>query len=402
MESITFILAGGSGTRLAPLSLNLPGKLPKQFLKLKGERTMLQEAILRLPTNSNIWVVPEISFTDETHSQAKDINVPVKVLSEPFGCNTAPAILLSALVALNQTGNDNTVLFFMPADHFMDKTAFQKIYIHAIEVAYQTDKIVTIGITPTRPETAYGYIKTGSRSSSDSDKNRIEMSVKQFVEKPDTKTANQYLQSGYYFWNAGIFCMKIKTLLNAMKAHAPDTYTLLHEIKDDLRLEKIAEQYTKIKEAKLNISIDYAIMEKEAANILLIPADPKLDWNDVGGWLALEKYLSKDDQHNAFLTPLELKHSTHNTILNYMNINITLINCNNLLLITTHNGILITDKSNSVRAKEIIPGIKNQKTNDLIDCENVKLDNKAKMYIGIIGLSNLEINYSGSDLIISH
>lgn len=379
-----FILAGGSGTRLAPLSLTSPGKLPKQFLALVGDKTMLQETIARIPAGNKIVIVPEQHYAAEVLKQG---GANCAVLAEPFGCNTAPAIGLSALYTLEQTKDENTILFFMPADHIMDTRSFQKYFKLAVEQAEKTDKIITIGITPSRAETGYGYIKVKNKQ------NIAE--VAGFVEKPDQATAEKYLADGNYFWNAGIFCMKIKTILQALQKDAPGIYAkltpqppLLKKEGEQIVLtnsgEELIKAYTSIKQNKQNISIDYAVMEKEADNMLLIRAGEELEWNDVGGWVALAKY-NKPDNNN-------------NLIFNYLGIKLALRNCRNLLVIASANGILITTQELGQRAKEIIPGIASGKTTELIDSPDTSIENTSTLYLGTIGLAKYKIFCSAQEL----
>ncbi len=374
MKTFVFVLAGGSGTRLAPLSLTAPGKLPKQFLALVGKKTMLQETVDRIPAGNEIVIVPEKHYEQAVQEQ---VGAKIKIIAEPFGCNTAPAIGLSAFYALKQTRDENTVLFFLPADHIMDKTAFQKYFKIAVEQAVQTQKIITLGIKPDRPETGYGYIKV---------KTAAEITaVDSFVEKPDLKTAEKYLADGNYFWNAGIFCMTVKTILNALRNDAPVIYDCLKKIdlSNDLQPE-IAREYAGIKQAKQNISIDYAVMEKEAQNMLLIKVGTELEWNDVGGWVALEKYYPADKNNNL--------------IFNYLDLQINLHDCRDLLVVTSENGILVTTQVLGQRAKEIIPGITAGKNNELIDSPGTALNNSSKLYVGCIGLDSYQIDCENNKL----
>jgi mannose-1-phosphate guanylyltransferase/mannose-6-phosphate isomerase len=376
MKNYIFILAGGSGTRLAPLSLTSPGKLPKQFLALVGQKTMLQETIERIPLGNEVIIIPEKQYEAEVKKQA---GTNCAVLPEPFGCNTAPAIGLAAFYALDKTKDENTVLFFMPADHIMEKDVFQKYFELGIAKAQETGKIITIGITPDRPETGYGYIKV---------KNKTAVApVEGFVEKPDLSTAEKYLAEGNYFWNAGIFCMTIKTILNALQKDAPDIYTALQKIDlhGDLQAEIIRE-YTALKTQKKNISIDYAVMEKEADNMLLLRAGEELAWNDVGGWVALARY-NQPDKHN-------------NLVFNYLRKELKLENCQDLLLVISANGILVTTQTFGQRAKEIIPGILAGKPTEQIDCLNTTIKNTTTLYVGALGLKNCRIVYDGEKLMV--
>ncbi|MDR1453360.1 MAG: NTP transferase domain-containing protein [Candidatus Margulisbacteria bacterium] len=367
MKPYVFILAGGSGTRLAPLSLTLPGKLPKQFLPLVGARTMLQQTIERVP-DGRIVVAPEERYVPDIRKQC---GKATEILAEPFGCNTAAAVGLCALYARQKTGDDKTVLFFLPADHIMDKTVFGQLFARAVERA-SGGKIITIGITPDRPETGYGYIKTSGSGAA--------LNVERFVEKPDLPTAQKYLAEGGYFWNAGIFAMTAQTALAALAQDAPKIYSALQGIDFAKNLSaEIARQYQIIKAKKQNISIDYAVMEKEAANMELLPAPPALAWNDVGGWIALRKYYPVDAQNNL--------------VINYTAEKIQITGLQDLLVVNSENGILICPQTLAQRAKEIIAGLEKKLTAESIDCQNVLIENHTARYVGAIGLRNVKVAY---------
>ncbi|MDR1997400.1 MAG: mannose-1-phosphate guanylyltransferase, partial [Candidatus Margulisbacteria bacterium] len=375
-----FVLAGGSGTRLAPLSLTGPGQLPKQFLALVGARTMLQQTIDRLPAG-RLVVVPEECYAEAVREQcARPLSgaagSAIAILAEPFGCNTAPAVGLCALYALHQTADKNTVLFFLPADHIMNKSVFTQLFNRAVTQA-ATGRIVTIGITPDRPETGYGYIKARGSGAC--------LQVDAFVEKPDLPTARQYLAAGNYFWNAGMFVMKIGTALQALERYAPEIYQELLGIDfaGDLSVE-IARQYQCLKAKKQNISIDYAVMEKAAAEMDLLPAPPELEWNDVGGWVALAKYYPPD--------------AADNLIINYTADEIQLSGARGLLVVNSGNGILICPQTLAPRAKDIIPGLQQGLKSECLDCRNVAVENQTARYVGVIGLQDMQISYQSGRL----
>ncbi|MDR1322976.1 MAG: mannose-1-phosphate guanylyltransferase [Candidatus Margulisbacteria bacterium] len=373
MQTYVFVLAGGSGTRLAPLSLTGPGKLPKQFLPLVGEKTMLQQTLERIP-DGQIVIVPEERYVPDIQKQCKDLpGAPGKaeILAEPFGCNTAAAVGLCALYARQKTNDDKTVLFFLPADHIMDQNIFGQLFRQAVARAAD-GKIITIGITPDRPETGYGYIQTGDQGD--------KLSVQAFVEKPDLPTAQKYLAAGNYFWNAGMFVMRIDTALQALERDAPEIYRALLGVDFTQNLStEIARQYQIIKDKKQNISIDYAVMEKEAANMELLPAPTALEWNDVGGWIALRKYYPPDAQNNL--------------VLDYAREKIEISGLRDLLVVNTENGILLCPQTQAQQAKEIIAGLEKKLTAETIDCQNVIIENLAERYIGVIGLTGVKVNY---------
>lgn len=270
----------------------------------------------------------------------------------------------------------------MPADHMLNAKIFKTYFEQATIAAYTTGKIVTLGITPTRPETGYGYIK--SKPTDDP----ALCPVERFVEKPNLATAEKYIAEGNYYWNAGIFAMKIKTILTALEKDAREIAERLSQIDfhtSDLQFE-IARKYEEIKEIKKNISIDYAVMEKEAKNLLLIPADKALSWNDVGGWVALSEYVKPDKNNNL--------------VLNYLNDQVNLNSCRDLLVVTSENGTLITTQELAARAKDIIPGITAGKSLETLDCTKVQAANTSGKYLGIIGLKNTTVNHTPGQLTI--
>jgi len=241
---------------------------------------------------------------------------------------------------------------------------------------------VTIGIKPERPETGYGYIKVRQQ-----EKIGYEMlyKVDRFIEKPKLTMAQQYLNEGGYYWNAGIFAMKAKTILRALEKNAPLIFQRITNINFDHDLSaEIAREYKMIKAEKQNISIDYAVMEKEANDLLLIPADETLAWNDVGGWVALAKYIPVQPHNNL--------------IFNYLNLDIQIAGPADLLVITSANGILITSQELAPRAREIIPGIEAQKTTEMIDCRDTRIENRTTLYLGAIGLEQINISFDGKKL----
>lgn len=393
-NSIVFILAGGSGTRLAPLSLTSESKLPKQFLALVKKRTMLQEAINRVPKGIPIVVIPEEKYKDEVIKQSEGA---VEVVAEPFGCNTAAAIGLAAVSALQKGYDKKTVLFIMPADHYMDTRYFRKYYEPAVQGAAK-GKIVAMGITPDRPETGYGYIKGNKKMQTIFGKQAL-YETEAFVEKPDQKTAEQYVESKEYFWNAGIFAFSIETILKVLEKHAKVIFHSIQKIKDALgtpqEKEVMEKEYKHIKDQKKNISIDYAVMEKEAKNIFLLPADLKLAWNDVGGWIALEKYVKADEAGNRAHNKVEFASCNNVLALNYRHEHAVKVkNMQDMLIVDTDNGVLICPKLLAQRAKEIIPHLDKGQKEILIEAKGNEITNDTEVPVALIGCADLQIKYS--------
>lgn len=286
-DILPVILSGGSGTRLWPLSREA---YPKQFLALAGEQTMLQATWERV---APIAGRPPLVVANEEHrfvaaEQLQQLGVqPQAILLEPVGRNTAPAIAVAALEATLEEGDP--VLLVLPSDHVIaDEDAFRAAVLSALPAARE-GKLVTFGIVPTGPETGYGYIKASSGGTV--------RAVDRFVEKPDAETALQYVQSGEYFWNSGMFLFKasrylaeLERLHPAMLAASRNAWQLARRDTDFTRLDKDAFA------AVPADSIDYAVMEK-TSDAVVVPLDA--GWNDVGSWTALRDVSAQDADGNA-------------------------------------------------------------------------------------------------------
>ncbi|WP_448141949.1 mannose-1-phosphate guanylyltransferase/mannose-6-phosphate isomerase [Stenotrophomonas bentonitica] len=286
-DILPVILSGGSGTRLWPLSREA---YPKQFLALAGEQTMLQATWQRVaPIAGRAPLVvanEEHRFVAAEQLQQLDVQ-PQAILLEPVGRNTAPAIAVAALEATLEEGDP--VLLVLPSDHVIaDEEAFRAAVLRALPAA-RDGKLVTFGIVPTGPETGYGYIKAASGDAV--------RAVDRFVEKPDADTALQYVQSGEYFWNSGMFLFKasrylaeLERLQPAMLAASRNAWQLARRDTDFTRLDR--EAFAAVPAD----SIDYAVMEK-TADAVVVPLDA--GWNDVGSWTALRDVSAQDADGNA-------------------------------------------------------------------------------------------------------
>ena len=283
------IIAGGNGTRLWPMSRS---KFPKQFLSLCGEHSMLQQTVLRM---SGLHSTAPTLICNEDHrfiaaEQMRQIDCTnASILLEPFGRNTAPAIALAAFQALNS--DNDAVLLVLAADHVIGDVAE---FHRAIQIAHQqvlAGKLVTFGITPAYPETGYGYIRKGQSTSADV------FVVDAFVEKPNAATAEQYVNSGEYLWNSGMFMFTATTYLAELKKFRPDIYDACQNAwlkqttdEDFIRIGK--EEFALCPDD----SIDWAVMERTSSGVV-VPLDAK--WNDVGGFAALWEVSPKDATGNA-------------------------------------------------------------------------------------------------------
>jgi mannose-1-phosphate guanylyltransferase/mannose-6-phosphate isomerase len=291
------ILSGGSGTRLWPLSREL---YPKQLLHLVGDKTMLQETAARvsgLPDLAAPIVVCNESHRFMVAEQMREYGTtPQAIILEPVGRNTAPAVAVAALVALDRArkskGGDDSdpMLLVLPADHVIrDVGAFQSAVI-AGRTAAEAGKLITFGVVPDRAETGYGYIR---RASGDGPT----YPVQQFVEKPDAETAKAYAESGEYYWNSGMFMFRARVYLAELKRHAP---AMLSACEDAVAAATRDLDFTRLPAAEFGAcpsdSIDYAVMEK-TDSAMVVPLDA--GWSDVGSWSALQDALPRDAQGNV-------------------------------------------------------------------------------------------------------
>ena len=344
------IMAGGGGTRLAPLSLTGEGKLPKQFLRVVGEDTLLQEAMLRIPAPMDICVIPEKRYSEEVYSQADEIKRNITVLEEPFGCNTATAVIYAALYEAESLSDPERLLCFIPADHRMDMPLFRQLIQQAGAIAASEDVVVTIGIEPDHPETQYGYIRV-SRPLPNEAGSFGPVSphqVERFVEKPDRDTAKLYLEAGGYYWNAGIFVVRARVLLEKAARFCGPILAHLRAALDPDGIDTINDAYTMIKREKWNISIDYALMERIPDEIVLLPAPTELAWNDLGNWESLNRYMVRDTEGNSRFSEDGgdiFKDCEDVMVCNYTKLPVRVEGCEDLLVVITENGILVRKRA---------------------------------------------------------
>lgn len=302
-EFCVLIMAGGKGTRFWPKSTE---EKPKQFINLLEERTMIQLTVDRirniLPIEK-IFVATGEKYIDLVKEQIPDL--PYKnIIVEPVGRNTAPCILLASLYIKQIYNNCNIAV--LPSDHLIKN---EKVFLETLNTASNfinnnKEAIVTIGITPDRPETGYGYIKYDK-----TEKNEV-VKVDRFVEKPDLEKAKQYLESKEYLWNAGMFIFNVDYMLKELENNYNKTFKLLQQLPSiyDKNYGKILNEIYPESE---NISIDYAVMEK-SKNIYVIPSN--FGWDDIGTWKSLERYIEKDEKDNLIKGQASIYDSSNNVL----------------------------------------------------------------------------------------
>lgn len=350
---IPVILSGGSGTRLWPLSREL---YPKQLLSLTGGNTMLQETIVRLRTlegTGNPIVVCNEAHRFMVAEQLREIDCHATILLEPVGRNTAPALAVAAYHALSSA--DDPVMLVLPADHVIkDADALIKTIKAGMAFAQQGN-LLTFGIVPSKPETGYGYIKSGAPL--DSSGTSTVFSVECFVEKPDLATATSYVDSGDYYWNSGMFLFGASQYLAELEKNSPEMVAACRESwekgKCDLdfyRLEK--ESFVR----SPSDSIDYAVMEK-TSEAAIIPLDA--GWSDVGSWSALWDIGLKDSHGNVScgdVVPID----TSNSYLHASSRLLTIIGMDNLVVVETSDAVLVAPKDRVQEVKDIVAKLKNK------------------------------------------
>lgn len=388
---IPVILCGGSGTRLWPLSRS---GFPKQFLVLSGDgssQTLFQQAIERINAiernEKDIHLGPTLIVTNEEHrflalDQLRELKgLRATLLLEPNGRNTAPALTLAALaasdVALNVSdGESDPILVITPADQTVQNQAcFVKALQDCVELvrADQSKKTITIlGITPTAPETGYGYIKAKNKSH-DADKNAVGFTVEKFVEKPDAKTAQQYLEEGGYFWNGGMFVLHASTWLEALKEFRPDILDATQKAWNSKTMDHSG-QATFVRpdpelfDAIPSESIDYAVIEKCPGNNKQTQFPVKMvelnaGWNDLGAWDAVWQVGKQDGQGNVTSGDVLMSNSK-NSLVHSSGRLVSAVGVENLIIVETADAVLVANRKNSQDVKHIVNQLDQQKRDE--------------------------------------
>jgi mannose-1-phosphate guanylyltransferase/mannose-6-phosphate isomerase len=352
MRLVPVILSGGAGTRLWPLSREL---LPKQLLALTGERTMIQETAARLagfPEATGPVIVCNEAHRFLVAEQLREMELPpAAILLEPVGRNTAPAIALAAHVALQVAGPD-ALMLVLPADHVLqDLAAFQAAIRRVLPAAAQ-GKLVTFGTVARTPETGYGYIRRGPANGA---LGESIFPIQQFVEKPDLARAQEFVASGDYYWNSGMFLFGARRFLDELRAHAPDiaatceraSVTAVRE-KDFTRVD--AETFA----ACRSDSVDYAVMEK-TRDAVVTPLDA--GWSDVGSWAALHDVMPADGQGNVVRGDVLLE-DAHGCYVHADSRLVAVLGIRDTVIVETSDAVLVAPKSKVQDVKKLVARIK--------------------------------------------
>lgn len=331
---IPVILSGGSGTRLWPVSR---ANYPKQFCEL-FEDSLQSLTLKRCQALGPLWIVTGSSLKTLTEANLKDLKLQnVNSIYEPVAKNTAPAIaVLAQVLVLRGMGEEIAGVF--PSDHLIQNTEAFYAAVRDAEKMAQQNKIVTLGIKPDHPATGYGYIQ----------KDKASNKVLKFHEKPSLETAEKFLASGDFFWNAGMFIFKAKTMLEKFQKLQPEIYKTVRQLKADLsNLDAVYAQFP-------NISIDYAIMEKLSSDELsVVPAD--MAWSDVGSWDAVAEVA--DGQASGH--PLEIK-GKHNFVFGREGKMYSFVGTEDLILVDTADAMMVVKKGESQEVKQVVEALQKQ------------------------------------------
>jgi len=337
----TLILAGGSGTRLWPLSRE---ELPKQFLNLTNHSTLLQNTVERCLTFTDpemLHVVAGKNWQALVQHQVKQVTKCEKncVIQEPCGRNTAPAIALGIAFLLQNGADLEDLVLITPSDHVVADSAAFKAAMETAKLAASSGKITTLGIVPTCPETGFGYLKAGEMNGSGY------CELERFVEKPDLETAESYLQEGNYYWNGGMFIFRIIDMIKALEEHAP---------KIGEPLKKGYDHLLSSFESLPKISIDYAVMEK-LDSAAMVPLDA--GWSDVGSWDAVYDISPKDDTLNAIHGDALLHGSTNNLMFSRERLLVG-VDLEDMLVVDTPDALFVAPRGSSQKVREVVNSLK--------------------------------------------
>jgi mannose-1-phosphate guanylyltransferase len=359
------ILAGGRGTRFWPLSRK---KRAKQLLALDGKETMIQKTVARLlplAPAKQFWVITNDDLRPEILKQLPKLRLD-HIIAEPIGRNTAPAIGLAAFILRRE--NPDAVIGLFPSDHVVaNETRFREVLTEGVEIAADGENIVVLGIEPSRAETGYGYIEAGSLSAGNA------RHVRRFTEKPNAERAAEFVRSGNFYWNSGMFLWSAKTLSNALNEHLPKTAAILEKIANDFGTRKFATTFQRLYPKCEDISIDYAVLEPRSAKneqksrIYCLRAD--FGWNDLGSWTALhEHHVTKSTPADGNLISAQ-GIFTLNASGNYVHSPdkfVAVVGVNDIVVVETDDALLVTTRANSQDVGKVVKHLDEKKLKALV------------------------------------
>jgi len=359
------ILAGGRGTRFWPLSRK---RRAKQLLALDGSQTMIQQTVARLlplAPAKQFWVITNEDLRPEIARQLPKLK-PDHIVAEPIGRNTAPAIGLAAFLLRRE--DPDAVLGLFPSDHVVaNETRFREVLSEGIKIAADGENIVVLGVEPSRAETGYGYIEAGSLSAENA------RHVKRFTEKPNAERAAEFVRSGNFYWNSGMFLWSAKTLADALDEHLPKTAAVLEKIAADFGTRKFSATFRRLYRTCEDISVDYAVLEPRSAKgeqesrIFCLRAD--FGWNDLGSWTALHEH------HVAKSTPADGNLIsgqgifTLNASGNYVHSPkkfVAVVGVKDIVVVETDDALLVTTRANSQDVGKVVKFLDEKRMTKLV------------------------------------
>ena len=359
------ILAGGRGTRFWPRSRT---RTPKQLLNIVGKDTMLQQTVARLRPlipSERIWTVTNAEQADAVRKQ-----VPVaarkRVLIEPMGLNTAVAIGL-ATIQIRHAARGDALMAVLPADHYIEQAEkYREIVSAALDVAHEPGRMVVLGIPPTRPETGFGYVE---RTGEPIGREGVPVfAVRRFTEKPELKLAQEYVATGNYHWNAGMFFWRVSTFLENLKQFLPKTHAALEKLSAFIRTRnyerKLRAIYTKLE----NISVDYAVLEPATRapgppRVFVIPAE--VGWSDIGSWAAVFQLLAKNGSENILSGKGHTLDAEGNLLWSPSKF-VAAIGVRNLVVVETPDALLICPRDRAQDVGKIVKVLEDRKLKKLL------------------------------------
>jgi len=355
MKLYAVIMAGGVGSRFWPRSKK---KMPKQLLKIIGEQTMIQFTVHRLSgliEKENIYVITNAIQRQEVINQLSDVP-PENIIEEPFGRNTAACIGLASVII--KAKDPDAVTIVLPADHIIkDEEKFKQVLENAAKYANESKGLVTIGITPTRPETGYGYIQINDTQVAENI-----FPVYTFAEKPNYATALRFVESGDFLWNSGMFIWRVDVILDEIRNLMPDLYEGLVAIENSLSHPNFKEELKSVYAQLKKISIDYGIMEKSKKVFL---TKGSFNWSDVGSWEEVYQLSEKNDNGNAAVGKVYTNMVSDSYI--YSPDKITaIIGLDNVIVINHNDTLLICRRDKAQDVKEIVDYLKINKMDEYL------------------------------------
>jgi mannose-1-phosphate guanylyltransferase len=364
LPACVVMLAGGRGTRFWPRSRM---RTPKQLLNIVGSQTMVRETLERLSplfSAKNAWIVTNQEQQSAMRRELGEI-APSRILTEPAGVNTAAAIALAATHLIHEHGD--ALMAVLPSDAYIaDAAGYRALVRSALDLARTPGHLVVIGISPTRPETGYGYIERGAEAAKP--RGVTAYAVRRFTEKPALAEAKKYLESGMYLWNAGMFFWRASTFLDNLRRFLPATHEAMRELGEFVGTRRYRSALDRVYPKLQNISVDYAIMEpatrdREQSNVFVIPAN--VGWSDIGSWAAVYELLATTPGANVSAGATFGLDAGGNFLWSPKKF-IAAIGVRDLVLVETEDALLLCSRERSQDVGKIVKWLEEQRLNRLV------------------------------------